>query len=410
MAEQQNRWGRVGDGGVVEVRLGDEWISVGAYPDGSADEALALFTRKFDDLEAQVALAEQRLKADSPAKDIARSVTKLAKELDTPVGVGDYQALRQRVDAISASLDELVAKQDEQREKALAEAVSTREALVTQMEALAAQDPGSIRWKQTTAEMTAIFERWKEHQSQSPRLPKQTADELWKRFRAARNSLDKARRIHFQERDKITKEVKATKRSLIERAEALAPKGAEGITTYRALLEEWKKAPRAGRALEDQLWARFKAAGDALYQAKAQQVEAEDEANKDNGEAKRQLITEFSDILSLSDHREALERLRLFHDRFRQIGPAPRALVKQLDQDIKKFDQHVKKLEAEHWEKTNPEKEARSQSFLEQIDSQISALELEKAQAEKDGDTARVHALTEELETKITWKRVLTDA
>jgi len=71
-------------------------------------------------------------------------------------------------------------------------------------------------------------------------LPKSTADELWKRFKAARNTLDRAKRQHFQDRDKAAKASKAVKRELIEKAQALAPKGAEGIPAYRALLEEWK--------------------------------------------------------------------------------------------------------------------------------------------------------------------------
>lgn len=410
MAELSEPWGRVGDGGVVEVRLGGDWVTVGAYPDVTAEEALALFVRKFADLEAQVSLAEQRLKADAPAKDIQRSMKKISVELETPTGVGDYLSLRQRVTVILETVDGLAAAQAEQKEKAVAEAISQREELVAKMEALAAKNPADIRWKQATSEMTELFEQWKTHQATSPRIPKATADELWKRFRAAKNSLDKGRRSHFQERDKLNKEVKSTKRTLIERAEALATKGADGIAVYRALLEEWKKAPRGNRATEDQLWSRFKAAGDVLYQAKAQQAEAEDEANRDNGEAKRKLVEEFGDIVSLTDHREALERLRLFHDRFRQIGPAPRSMVKELDQAIGKFDQHVKKLEAEHWQKTDPEKEARSQSFLDQIDSQIQALEAKKSAAEQAGDAAAVSALVEEISTKIAWKRVLTDA
>lgn len=410
MAEQTNPWGRVGDDGTVEVRIDDQWVAVGAYPDGSPDEALAMFVRKFDDLEAQVSLAEQRLRANAPARDIQRGVKKVASELETPSGVGDYQALRARVATLLTELDTVAEKQAKEREQALEQAIAEREAIVVEMEVLAAKDSSSLRWKETTTAMTDLFDRWKSHQANGPKLPKATADALWKRFRTARGTLDRARRQHFQERDKVNKEVKSTKRELIEKAEALAPKGADGIGAYRALLDAWKKAPRGNRSVEDQLWARFKAAGDVLYQAKSQQAEAEDEANRDNGEAKKALVEEFRDILALTDHRQALDRLRVFHDRFRQIGPAPRSMVKTLDSEIKKFDQHVKKLEAEHWEKTDPEKEARSQSFLGQIDQQIEQLEAQKAKAEAAGDARTAQALADEIETKVAWKRVLTDA
>jgi len=409
MVNTDNPWGRVTEDGTVEVTIEGTWHAVGSYPDGSPEEALALFVRKFDDLEAQVKLAEQRAKAGAPAKDLSRALNKLVDDLTSAAAVGDYVSLRARVDTLTATISQLTEAQAKEREEAVAAAMMEREAIVAEIEALASKDLGTIRWKETSAQVDALFERWKTHQQNGPRLPKSAADELWKRFKAARNTLDRAKRQHFQDRDKAAKASKAVKRELIEKAEALAPKGADGIPAYRALLEEWKKSPRAARSIEDQLWAHFKAAGDVLYQAKTQQAEAEDEANRENGEAKQKLVSEFSDILSMSDHREAVERLRLFHDRFRQIGPVPRSMLKSIDAEVKKFDQHVKKLEAEHWEKTDPEKQARSQSFLDQIEDQIADLEAAQKAAEAAGDAAKASALGEEIATKVAWKKVLTE-
>jgi len=409
MVNTNNPWGRVTEDGTVEVTIEGTWHAVGSYPDGSPEEALALFVRKFDDLEAQVKLAEQRAKAGAPAKDLSRALNKLVDDLTSAAAVGDYVSLRARVDTLTATISQLIEAQAKEREEAVAAAMMEREAIVAEIEALASKDLGRIRWKETSAQVDALFERWKTHQQNGPRLPKSAADELWKRFKAARNTLDRAKRQHFQDRDKAAKASKAVKRELIEKAEALAPKGADGIPAYRALLEEWKKSPRAARSIEDQLWAHFKAAGDVLYQAKTQQAEAEDEANRENGEAKQKLVSEFSDILSMSDHREAVERLRLFHDRFRQIGPVPRSMLKSIDAEVKKFDQHVKKLEAEHWEKTDPEKQARSQSFLDQIEDQIADLEAAQKAAEAAGDAAKASALGEEIATKVAWKKVLTE-
>ena len=410
MADSTSPWGRVTDGGTVEVRLGDQWHSVGAYPDASPEEALAHYERKFSDLLAQVDLVEQRQKANAPAKDLKRSLTKLTAELETPTCVGDIESLRARVASLLQTIDELASAQSAEREKAVEQAITHREGIVQKIEALAATPSDKIRWKDAAATVDELFTEWKTHQKDGPRLPKATADELWKRFRTARNSLDRGRRAHFQARDKATKEAKTVKRDLIDKAQGLAEKGAAGIPAYRELLEQWKKAPRASRSVDDQLWAQFKAAGDVLYQAKNAQIEAEDEANKENGEKKQALVEEFADILTLSTHREAVERLRAFHDKFRQIGPVPRSQLKNLDAQVKKFDQHVKKLEQEHWDKSNPEKQARSQSFLDQIDQQIVDLEHQKATAEENGDKKSVESLTAELETKVAWRRVLTDA
>lgn len=410
MVETAHSFGRVTDDGTVEVRISDEWHAVGAYPDGTPDEALALFVRKFDDLEAQVSLVEQRVKAGAAAKDLQRSVNKLSEELATPNCVGDIQSLRDRLSPLSETIEKLSSEQAKEREQAVEKAIADREAIVAAIEKLAAQNPSSIRWKDASAEVEALFEQWKNHQKNAARIPKNTGDALWKRFKQAKNTLERARRAHFQERDKAAKAAKSSKRELIEKAEALAPKGAEGIPAYRALLESWKKAPRGNRQLEDQLWAQFKAAGDVLYSAKNAAEAAEDAANAENGEAKKKLVDEFQDILGMSEHREAVERIRLFHDRFRQIGPVPRSMVKSIDAEVRKLDQHVKKLEAEHWEKTDPEKQARSESFLGQIDQQIATLQEQKAVAEKAGDSAKAKALEAEIDTKVAWKSVLTDA
>lgn len=410
MVETTHPWGRVTENGTVEVRIGDDWHAVGAYPDGSPEEAMALFVRKFADLESQVKLAEDRHKAGAPAKDIQKSVTALRTALETPSAVGDLESLKTRVSALDEALGELAAKQHKEREAAVVVAVEQREKLVEEIEKLASGDLSQVRWKETTAAVDGLFESWKTQQQEGPKLPKATADALWKRFRNARHTLDRARRAHFQARDKVVKEAKGAKRELIEKAQALAEKGAAGIPSYRDLLEQWKKAPRANRAVEDQLWAQFKAAGDVLYHAKTAQVAAEDEANKENGEQKAALVEEFADILTLTDHRQALERIRLFHERARKIGPLPRAQVKTLDAKVAAFDKHVKKLEADHWDKSNPEKQARSESFLSQIDEDIERLQHKKNAAEAAGDTGQAERIQGELDTKLAWRNVLTDA
>lgn len=407
MSELATEWGRVDSAGTVFVQLEGDWVSVGSFPDGTPEEALALYEKKHADLEAQVLLAEQRLKAGASAKDIQRSAEKLRNELATPSSVGDISVLRKRVNDVIDALGSLVEKQQQQREVALSEAVALRESLVTQMEQLAAVDPANIRWKETTAKMGELFSSWQEHQQSGPRLPKATGDDLWKRFRQARNSLDKARRAHFQERDKANKEAKVIKRELIDKAEALAAKGADGISAYRDLLEQWKKAPRASRSVDEALWAKFKAAGDVLYQAKSADDVAQDEANKENGVAKQALLEKYSSLLSETDHEKAAQSLRQFHDEFKKIGPVPRADIKAIDQKVRAFDAHVKALQEKHWRDNDPEKKARSNSFLEQLTEQIESLNAQISEAEQSGDAVAVKDLTDERDAKISWRNAL---
>lgn len=403
MAHTAESFGRVDADGTVNVHDNGTWRAVGSFPDGSPEEALAYFEKKYADLESLVSLAEQRLKASAPVRDIRAQIESLKKDLVEPAAVGNLELLRSRVAGVEAELGPLEEKQKAEQGKALQEARDYRSSLVQEIEALAATDPSSIRWKSATARMSELFEMWQVHQQTGPRLPKKEADELWTRFRKARNSLEKTRRAHFQALDEKTKESKTLKKDLIAQAEALISKGAAGIPAYRALLEKWKAAPRAQRSVEDGLWLKFKAAGDALYQAKAEHDKLEDEKNAGNLEAKRALISEYSDIPSISDRSDASSRLRLFHQKFQAIGPVPKKSLREIDDAVKKFDHHVRQLEDEYWAKNDPAKKARSDSMASQIHDSIS--KLEAAITNASGEEKK--KLEAELDTKRAWLAVI---
>jgi hypothetical protein len=403
MATSADAFGRVDDDGTVSVREDQTWRAVGSFPDGTPEEALAYFTRKFDDLEATVSLAEQRVKAGAAVRDITKQLDRLDKDLVEPAAVGDIVALRARVQALREQLPTLGAKQDEASQAAVAEALAHREKIVADMEGIAAQDPSKVRWKQATATMTELFEAWQTHQQTGPRVPKKTADELWGRFRTARNTVEKARRAYFQDLDKASKEAKTVKKELIAAAESLVEKGAAGISGYRNLLDKWKEAPRASKSVEDGLWAQFKKAGDALYGAKAEEEKRDDETNSVNAESKKALLAEFADILTLSDRDQASQRLRIFHTRFAALGPVPKKDVRAIDDQVKKLDVHVKSLEQEFWTKNDPEKKARSQSMTGQLTAAIEELE-SKIQGASGAEKADLES---ELATKKAWLAVL---
>jgi hypothetical protein len=403
MTPSADAFGRVDDDGTVHVREGDTWRAVGSFPDGTPEEAMAYFTRKFDDLEAGVSLAEQRVKAGAAVRDIKKQLERLRTDLTEPSAVGDIEALRARVAALTEKLPSLEAVQEEANHAVVAEALVHRGKIVADMEALAAQDPGKIRWKQATTTMTELFESWQTHQQSGPRVPKKTADELWTRFRTARNALEKARRSYFQDLDKASKEAKSVKKDLIASAEALVERGAAGISAYRTLLDKWKEAPRASKSVEDGLWAQFKKAGDALYGAKAAEDKKDDEVNSVNAEHKRSLIAEFADIATLSDRDQASQRLRAFHTKFSAIGPVPKKDMRAIDDQVKKFDSHVKSLEQEFWTKNDPEKKARSESMTGQLTTAITELE-QKLEGANGSDKTEIEA---ELATKKAWLAIL---
>ena len=403
----QQPWGRVDETGTVFVRTSDGEREVGQYPDATAEEALAYFERKYADLAGQVTLLEQRVKRGAPATDIAKAVTSLRESIANAHAVGDLDSLARRLEALSGTTKELTEQQQAEAKAAVADALAERTRIVEQAEALAAQDPTKTQWKQATAELDALFASWQRHQQDGPRLPKNEANELWKRFRAARSTIETHRKAFFAELDASHRDVRTRKQALIERAEALAPRGADAVGDYRSLLDEWKQAGRAGKKLDDQLWARFKAAGDVLFNAKAEIDAHEDEAYRANLDEKLALLTEAEPLLTETDPKQARAGLNRIQRKWDEIGKVPRDQIRVVEDRLRKIENHVRSLEDEHWQREDPEKKARSEGMLGQLHDAIEKLEAELAAAEASGDASAAASAREALDARRAWLKAV---
>lgn len=408
-ASNETSWGRVDEDRTVYVREGDAERVVGSFPDGTPEEALAYFTRKFADLEGQVTLLEARIARGTADASAADTVAKLREQLVEPAAVGDIAGLRERVEKLASKTAELSEKQNAEREAARAEAVAKREAIAAEAERLAGQPAASIRWKDTSQAFEQLFTDWQSAQRSGPQIPKSQADALWKRFRSARQSFDSARRAHFAQMDATNKDVKQRKERIIAAAEALAPRGVDGIPAYRALLDDWKAAGRASRKLDDQLWARFKAAGDVLYEAKAAEAAQTNEEYAENLTAKQALLDEAAPILDVRDHAAARKQLTAIQLRWDELGRVPREALRDIEGRLRKIEDHVKQLEDEHWSKTNPETKARSEGLRGQLEASIADLTAELEAARAAGDAQKEKDAEEKLATQQSWLAAIGD-
>lgn len=402
-------FGRVEDDGTVSVREGDQWRVVGQYPDGTPAEALAYFERKYADLAGEVTLLETRHRTGGASASDLRSTSKTVRtRVVGAAAVGDLAALEARLSALDSSLSEASAEEAQAQREAVDVAIAERTALVERIEAIAARDPKSIQWNQTSTEVTALFEQWQTHQSTGPRLPKSLGQQLWKRFRDARSSLDKQRREFYAGLDEQHKSARDVKARLVDRAEALASRGEDGISAYRSLLDEWKTSGRAGKKADDALWARFKAAGDALYAARAGREQAEVEDSKEKIDAKRALLVEAAAIPKETDIAKARAALTGIQRQWDDIGRVfPRDVERGLDDDLRKIEQGVKSREEVDWKSNNPETKARQNDMTQQLRDAITGLEadLEKAKASKD--KGAIAKATEALEARKGWLKAL---
>jgi len=399
--------GRVDATGTVAVKEGERWRVVGQFPDVEATEALAYFERKFADLEGQVRLLEQRIRGGASARDVAKAASHLHATVQEANAVGDVPSLLTRLDALRGELGQLEAKQQAASRAEVDAAIAERTRVVESIEQLASTDLENVQWKQTMQRVDELFSEWQRLQKDGPRLSKGQADALWKRFRDARATLEGARRRFFADLDASHKDVRARKQALVERAQALAPKGVDGIPAYRSLLDEWKGAGRAGRKIDDALWAQFKEAGDVLFAAKAEQSSVENEEYTANLEAKRALLEEAAPVLQITDRAAAREALLPIQRRWDELGRVPRESLREVEDRMRAIETHVRELDEQHWRRTNPERKARSEGLAGQLEDAIEKLEGEIAAATDPKQRAELEA---ELATKRSWLEVVAAA
>lgn len=403
------QWGRVAEDGTVEVREGDEWRVVGQYPDGTSDEALAYFVRKFDDIAFKVHTLEQRHKAGgATASDLVKQASHLLDEATDAAAVGDLASLRERLNALTSSLSEATAQEAQQAKELVDQAVAERTALVERAEEIAARDLTKVQWKQVTAELGELFDTWQAQQQNGPRLSKGISQQLWKRFRDARAVVDKQRRAFYSELDDTHKAARDVKARLVERAEALAPRGVDGIPSYRTLLDEWKAAGRAGRKVDDALWAKFKAAGDALYAARSEQAAAEEAESAPRIEEREALLEEAKAVADESNIKRARALLTRIQRQWDDGGRIfPREKERALDDRLRVIEQALKAREDVDWKKNNPTTTARANDMSSQLLEAIEKLEAELAAAEKAGDKKAAKAAADALEARRAWLNAL---
>ncbi|WP_425441590.1 DUF349 domain-containing protein [Sinomonas mesophila] len=402
---EASKWGRVEGDGHVFLTIDGEEHPVGQYPGVSAEEALAYFARKYEDVLAQIVLLEQRVSTHANAADVRKGVEHLRAQLAERSMVGDLRSAEARLDALEATLADAEAHEKEAHEQARAEELARREAIVAEAEQISGQDPERTQWKISGARMNELFEEWKTSQKSGLRLGRSAEDALWKRFRAARTQFDRHRRAYFSQLDSMNAQAKAVKEKLIEEAETLQTSQEWGWAAgeYRRLMDAWKAAPRASRKEDDALWARFRAAQNVFFEARKAANEAVDREYEANLRIKEQLLAEAQQILPVTDLAAAKRALQSIRDRWEEAGRVPRGDMGRIEAGLRKVEDAVTNAEQENWRRTDPETKARTDSALSQLESSIEALEAEISEAEQKGDARAASKAREALEARRSW-------
>jgi len=283
------------------------------------------------------------------------------------------------LDALIVQAEHAVGAQRAERDAARAAAVTRKEVLVGEAEALAAE---ATQWKQAGDRFKAILDEWRTVRG----VDRKTDELLWKRFSKAREGFNRRRGSHFAELDRQRAGARARKEELALEAEKLADSDDWGPTAarFRDLMAEWKAAGRAQKDADDLLWQRFRSAQDAFFSRRANNFAERDAEYDANAAAKRTLLDE-AEKIDITDPDGARIALRGIQERWEAIGKVPRDDIRPLEARMRAVEEKVRDAADRQWRRSDPEAEARVAQFRERV----AQFEAQAAKARAAGDARR---------------------
>ena len=341
-------------------------------------------------------LLEQRVRAEAMSPDEAtESIKQVAAQLAEPNAVGDYVGLAARLDALMPLIGVQRGKRREEKARKVEESRTRKAEIVAEAEKISQGKD----WRNGVKRLRDLLDEWKA----LPRLDKSH------RRRAVAPVLQRAHALH------------AAAQGALRRARRAAPgrpgdQGAAGqggrgalrdstewgptSSSYRALMQEWKAAGGAPRDVEDKLWSRFRAAQDTFFDAREAVNAEQDREFAANAVKKEEILVEAEALLPIKDLDAAKRAFRDISERWEAAGKVPRDQIKPLEARIRKVEQAIRSQEDDQWNRSDPEKSARADDMLGQLQRAIAGLEADLATARAAGDAKRVKRVEDDLASK----------
>lgn len=265
----------------------DRWKDVGPVPAEDARDLNATFRflvdRFYDNLRLSQELRELDYKVNKEAKELLiRAVQELSeknwsasvglelqrihtawKEIG-PVSLEDKEPLWEQFKAASSVLHEKRRVKFEEQKVQNSARLEAKVAKVAEAEALKEREPKSHQaWQNVTEKLNEL----RSELGKIGRTFGSQSDELWTRFKAVERWAYKERNNFYKDRKKNLKSALDVKLQIVEKAEALAQRTDFGAAAkeMKQLQQEWKDSGFAPKKATDELWARFRAAGNAFF-------------------------------------------------------------------------------------------------------------------------------------------------
>ena len=265
----------------------DRWKEVGPVPAEDARDLNATFRflvdRFYDNLRLSQELREMDYKVNKEAKEM---LIRAIKELSTknwsasvglelqhihtawkeigPVSLDQKEPLWEEFKAASAVLHEKRRIKFDEQKAQNGQRLEAKIAKIAEAEALRETVPTSHKaWEQVTEKLNEL----RTELGKIGRTFGGPSDELWNRFKAVDRWAYKERSTFYRDRKKLLKNALDVKMQIVLKAEALAQRTdfAEASKEMKQLQQEWKDSGFAPKKATDELWARFRAAGNVFF-------------------------------------------------------------------------------------------------------------------------------------------------
>src|SRR5262245_60172031 len=250
--------------------------------------------------DAEQALRESRLLAEQPP----------------PLPGGkDARALMQRLKAARTTPFPRVQEIREADEWTRWANATQQEELCKRVEALAAEED----LDKAAAQLREIDAQWKK----VAQAPRDQAEALWRRFKAARDQVQVRCREHFAKQAQERTENLKRKQALAEQAEALAG-STEWVKTadaLRKLQQEWKQTGPVPRRHGKVLWERFRGACDRFFGRRKEDLDKRKHDWAQNQEKKEALCARAEALEASTEWEAASAEIKRLQAEWKTIGP-----------------------------------------------------------------------------------------
>ncbi len=257
-----------------------------------------------------------------------REAGPVPKDLNNEV----FEKFKTAVDAIYNRREEFVKSKEEERAANLA----AKTVICEQLEAFndAHEVTTLAEWKKLEEDVLKFEENWRK----IGRASQPQNDQIWERFKTARKAFHKKRFVILDQQNEGFKKNYALKVALCEKAEALQ-NSTDWKKTSQDLIQlqnEWKKVGTVARKQSDAIWARFRAACDAFFNAKENHFSSQTDQEVENATTKRTLIEKIAAFVPSENAEESLQQIKAFQNEWNQIGFVPMKEKKELDANFEK--------------------------------------------------------------------------